>query len=60
VVAEGVETIIELDLLYQLNCDYVQGYYFSMPISAQEAEELIVKGLPEMAERKIERIAASR
>ncbi len=60
VVAEGVETIIELDLLRQLNCDYVQGYYFSMPISAQEAEDLIVMGLPEMAERKIERIAVSR
>lgn len=53
VIAEGVETIIELDLLRQLNCDYVQGYYFSMPISAQEAEELIIKGLPPMTERKI-------
>ncbi len=60
VIAEGVENIIELDLLRQLNCDYVQGYYFSKPVSAQEAEDLIVKGLPAMTERKIERIAASR
>lgn len=62
VVAEGVETIIELDLLRQLNCDYVQGYYFSMPVSAQEAEGLIINGLPVMPERleRIERVAASR
>jgi diguanylate cyclase (GGDEF)-like protein/PAS domain S-box-containing protein len=47
VVAEGVETIIELDLLRQLNCDYVQGFYFSAPVSATEAKELIIKGLPQ-------------
>lgn len=46
VIAEGVETIIELNLLRQLNCDYVQGFYFSKPVSAAEAKELIVKGLP--------------
>ena len=46
VVAEGVETIIELNLLRQLNCDYVQGYFFSQPVSADEAKTLIVKGLP--------------
>jgi diguanylate cyclase (GGDEF)-like protein/PAS domain S-box-containing protein len=49
VIAEGVETIIELNLLRQLNCDYVQGYYFSLPVSAAEAKELIIKGLPENA-----------
>jgi diguanylate cyclase (GGDEF)-like protein/PAS domain S-box-containing protein len=61
VVAEGVETIIELDLLRQLNCDYVQGYYFSKPVSAQEAEELIINGLPIKQETiKLERVAVSR
>jgi len=54
VVAEGVETIIELDLLRQLKCDYVQGYFFSRPVTAQEAETLIVKGLP----RRIETMSA--
>lgn len=56
VIAEGVETIIELNLLRQLNCDYVQGYYFSKPVSAAEAKEFIVKGLP----RPIEKTAVSR
>jgi two-component system CheB/CheR fusion protein len=32
VVAEGVETDIQLQMLKQLSCDYVQGFYFSKPI----------------------------
>lgn len=51
VIAEGVETIIELNLLRQMNCDYVQGYYFSKPVSAAEAKEFIVKGLPRPLEK---------
>jgi diguanylate cyclase (GGDEF)-like protein/PAS domain S-box-containing protein len=46
VIAEGVETIIELDLLRRLGCDYVQGFYFSKPVTASEARELILKGIP--------------
>ncbi|MHC0039598.1 sensor domain-containing protein [Pseudoneobacillus sp. C159] len=36
VVAEGVETEQQLQLLKSLNCDYVQGYYFSKPIPADQ------------------------
>ena len=32
VVAEGVETDLEFQLIQQLDCDYVQGYYVSKPI----------------------------
>ena len=32
VVAEGVETAGQLAILRQLNCDYVQGYYYSPPL----------------------------
>jgi len=32
VVAEGVETKEQLVLLGELNCDFVQGYYFSKPL----------------------------
>lgn len=53
VIAEGVESIIELNLLRQLKCDYVQGYYFSKPVSAKEAEAFIVSGLPYPMEKKI-------
>jgi len=36
VVAEGVETKEQFELLSELACDYIQGYYFSKPISAKQ------------------------
>ncbi|MBB1282506.1 bifunctional diguanylate cyclase/phosphodiesterase [Pseudoalteromonas sp. SR41-1] len=36
VVAEGVETQKQYDLLKQLACDYIQGYFFSKAITKQE------------------------
>ena len=41
VVAEGVETQEQLDYLQQNNCDIIQGYIFSQPITAQKAFELL-------------------
>jgi diguanylate cyclase (GGDEF)-like protein/PAS domain S-box-containing protein len=35
VVAEGVETKTQFDLLNRLSCDYIQGYYFSKPLTAK-------------------------
>ena len=43
VVAEGVETIGQLDLLRKSGCDLVQGYYFSPPVPPEEFELLIQK-----------------
>ena len=37
VVAEGVETVRQLNLLDQLNCQEVQGYLFSRPIPPDQA-----------------------
>jgi diguanylate cyclase (GGDEF)-like protein/PAS domain S-box-containing protein len=42
VVAEGVETEEQLKILKDFECDVVQGYLFSKPISAKSFEELIV------------------
>ena len=39
VVAEGVETEYQLNLLRERGCDLVQGYYFSKPLPAEEFEE---------------------
>ena len=41
VVAEGVETTAELDLLKELNCELAQGHLFSKPIRHDEITELI-------------------
>jgi len=42
--AEGVETQEELQLVRDLGCSSVQGYYFSKPLPADEATELAAKG----------------
>jgi len=36
IVAEGVETIEQFEILKKYGCDTVQGYYFSKPISSKE------------------------
>jgi diguanylate cyclase (GGDEF)-like protein len=44
---EGVETEEQLDLLKRIGCMFVQGYYFSKPLPAQEAARTFVtRGLP--------------
>jgi len=39
VVAEGVETKADLELLKSLGCDLAQGYYFSKPLNSEYFEE---------------------
>lgn len=43
VTAEGIETKEQLDRLRALNCDQGQGYFFSRPLPAAQAEELLAK-----------------
>jgi len=38
VLAEGVETSEQADLLYSFGCEFMQGYYFSRPIPIEEYE----------------------
>ncbi|TNF07470.1 MAG: EAL domain-containing protein [Gammaproteobacteria bacterium] len=42
--AEGVENIHQARYLSQSGCQYLQGYYFSRPISRQSFEALLSKG----------------
>ncbi len=44
VIAEGVETIEQLRFLATLECDKMQGYYFSKPLSADEFRKLLESG----------------
>ena len=41
VLAEGVETLAQRNLLQALGCDYAQGYYFDKALSNQDAQLLI-------------------
>ena len=41
VIAEGVETAAQLDLLRQMGCEYGQGFYFSRAVAAPIAEAMI-------------------
>jgi diguanylate cyclase (GGDEF)-like protein len=44
VVAEGVETIEQFELLRSINCDAVQGFFFSRPVAATDLETMITTG----------------
>jgi diguanylate cyclase (GGDEF)-like protein/PAS domain S-box-containing protein len=44
VIAEGVETAQQRNLLAAAGCDYAQGYYYSRPIPAQDFERLFAAG----------------
>ncbi|MGD8209894.1 MAG: EAL domain-containing protein, partial [Desulfobacterales bacterium] len=43
VVAEGVEEAYQVDHLIALDCEYLQGYYFSRPVPQREVADLLQK-----------------
>jgi diguanylate cyclase (GGDEF)-like protein/PAS domain S-box-containing protein len=45
VIAEGIETIQQFELLRELGCDLGQGYLFSQPVEAEAAGQLLRQGL---------------
>ena len=47
VIAEGIETKEQMELLKKLGCDIIQGYYFSKPLPPEEFAVLIEKELKE-------------
>ena len=49
IVAEGVEELEQLQVLQGMDCDLVQGYYFSRPIAAAEVPEMARSGFREKA-----------
>lgn len=41
IIVEGIEDYITLKKMYDLNCDYIQGYYISKPLPKEEIISLI-------------------
>jgi EAL domain-containing protein (putative c-di-GMP-specific phosphodiesterase class I) len=46
VVAEGIESEVQRDLLTEMGCHFGQGYLLAMPMQPSEAEELARHGFP--------------
>jgi diguanylate cyclase (GGDEF)-like protein len=46
VIAEGVETIEQLQWLHNVQCPYAQGYYFAKPVPADIATGMVVASRP--------------
>jgi diguanylate cyclase (GGDEF)-like protein len=42
VVAEGIETVEQLQKLREMGCPFAQGYHFSKPVDVKSAEALLV------------------
>ena len=42
--AEGVEKEVQKNILKNIGCDLVQGYYFSKPKSFEEIKTFLVEG----------------
>jgi len=40
-IAEGIETVRQLERLLELGCEYGQGYYFSQPMEAKAAQRFM-------------------
>jgi EAL domain-containing protein (putative c-di-GMP-specific phosphodiesterase class I) len=51
VVAEGAETDSDAVELYQLGCEYAQGYVFGEPMTAEAARQLLTSNRLEAAAR---------
>lgn len=44
VIAEGVETAEQMNILKEIGCPVIQGYYFSKPLPPEEFEKLFGAG----------------
>jgi EAL domain-containing protein (putative c-di-GMP-specific phosphodiesterase class I) len=45
IIAEGVESEQLKNLLKTLHCNYMQGYFFSVPLSVEQATDLLLNTL---------------
>jgi diguanylate cyclase (GGDEF)-like protein/PAS domain S-box-containing protein len=53
IVAEGVETQQQLEILKLLKCHTIQGYLFSKPLPAHQFKHFLLKNVPSCSEEKL-------
>ena len=51
VIAEGVETEEQMLALKAMGCDFIQGYFFSRPVPAEEYEQFVIRRKKQREER---------
>ena len=44
-VAEGIETKEQMEYLKQIECDNIQGFLLSKPVTKTELEQLIIRSI---------------
>jgi diguanylate cyclase (GGDEF)-like protein len=52
VIAEGVEEDEQLELLRELGCDQIQGFFISRPVPAEDIDAMLASGMHDSLERK--------
>jgi len=57
VIAEGIETEEQLNILIAQKCNHYQGYYFSRPVPVSEIENILKKLIPGISKIHALRIA---
>ncbi len=45
VISEGVEGPDQLETLKSIGCDYIQGFIWGRPLSAEDAEKLVKESI---------------
>ena len=48
IIAEGVETIEQIDFLTRHHCQTMQGFYFSKPLPAEQFSRLLAEGISQI------------
>lgn len=56
VIAEGVETALQRDLLMDMDCDFAQGFFYSPPVPAEAFEQMLIQQCKDAAAHRFHAI----
>ncbi|WP_159886163.1 EAL domain-containing protein [Paenibacillus puerhi] len=55
-IAEGVETEVQMHRLRELGCEHIQGYWYSRPLTAEQLQERFLQRRASSGQRERERL----